>query len=59
MVEHNSWTPGNKAGYLIAALNEPAAHILHSVPTSLTYEEITAVLENLDGNHHMAEEFHA
>jgi hypothetical protein len=28
-----------KATYLIAALNEPAAHILHRVLTGATYEE--------------------
>jgi hypothetical protein len=38
--EHNGQTPGDKAEYLIAGLNKPAAHILHSVPTGATYEEV-------------------
>jgi hypothetical protein len=44
MTEHNGWTPGDTAAYLIAAAKEPAAHILLSVSTGATYEEITAVL---------------
>jgi hypothetical protein len=59
MTEDNGWTPGDKAAYLIAALNEPAAHTVHSVPTEATNEEIIAVLENRYGNHHLAEAFHA
>jgi hypothetical protein len=58
MAEHNGWTHGDKAAYLIAAMNEPATHILHSVPTGMPYEEITAVLENRYGDHHLAEAFH-
>jgi hypothetical protein len=43
------WTSGFEAAYLIADLNEPAAHIVHNVPTGATYEEATAVVENRYG----------
>jgi hypothetical protein len=61
MVEHtrNGWTPGDKAAYLIAALNEPTAHILCGIPTGVTYEEIIAMLENHYGDHHLVDAFHA
>jgi hypothetical protein len=59
MVEHKGWTPGDKASYLIAALNEPGTHMLHSIPTGATYEEVTAVVENRYGDHHLAEASHA
>jgi hypothetical protein len=58
MVGHNGWTPGDKATYLIAALNEPAANILHGIPTGVTYEAITVMLENHYSDHHLAETFH-
>jgi hypothetical protein len=58
MVEHNDWTPCNKAAYLIAALNEPAAHILYDVPTGVMYEEVTVALENRYSDHHLDEAFH-
>jgi hypothetical protein len=35
--ERNYWTPSEKATYLIPALNEPAARILHGVPTGATH----------------------
>jgi hypothetical protein len=41
VAEHSGWTPPEKATYLISALNEPAAHILHDVPTGATCDEIT------------------
>jgi hypothetical protein len=44
---------------LIAALNEPAAHILQSVPTRATYEEGTVALENRYDDHRLEEAFHA
>lgn len=56
--EHNGWTSDDKVAHLIAALNEPAAHILHSVPIGARYEEVTAALENRYGDHPM-EAFHA
>jgi hypothetical protein len=59
MAEHNGWKADDKTPYLIAALNNPAAHILHSVPTGAKYEEVTAVLENRYGYHHLEEAFHA
>jgi hypothetical protein len=59
VVEHNGWTPADKTTYLIAALNEPTANILHSVPTGTTYEEVTEVLKNCYSDHHLAEAFHA
>jgi hypothetical protein len=57
--EHNGWRPGDKAAYLIAALNEPAAHILLSVATSVTYGEVTEVVQNRYVDHHRSEAFHA
>jgi hypothetical protein len=39
-------------------LNEPAAHILHDVPTGETYEEVTEVLENSYSDYHLAGAFH-
>lgn len=59
MTEHNGWTLSNKAVYLTATLNKPAAHILHSDPTGAKYEEFAAVLENHYVDHHLAETFHA
>lgn len=59
MAEHYGWTPSDKHAYLIAFLNEPAKHILHSVLTGVKYEEITAVLENRYEDHHLTEAFHA
>jgi hypothetical protein len=59
MAEDNGRTPDDKAAYLIAALNEPSAHTVYSVPTEVTYEEIIAVLENRYCNHHLAKTFHA
>jgi hypothetical protein len=58
MAEHNGWTPEDKTAYLISALNEPAALIVHSIPTRAKYT-VTAVLENRCGDHHLAEAFHA
>jgi hypothetical protein len=51
IAEHNYWTPCKKATYLIATLNELAAHIIHGVPTGATYEEVTEALKNRYGNH--------
>jgi hypothetical protein len=59
MMEHNGWTLGDKAAYLIATLNEPTAHILHSNPTGAKYKEVAAVLKNRYVDHHLAETFHA
>jgi hypothetical protein len=59
MTQHNGWKPGGKAAYLIATFNDPGAHILHCVPTVTTYEEATAVLENRNGDQHLAEAFRA
>jgi hypothetical protein len=52
-------TPCERATYLIIALNEPTAHILHGVPTGATYEEVTEVLENCYGDHHLEAAFHS
>jgi hypothetical protein len=46
VAEHSAWAPREKATYLIAALNELAAHILQDVPSGATYEEVTEVLKN-------------
>jgi hypothetical protein len=40
VAEHNGWTSYDKAAYLIAALDEPAAHIPHSVPIGARYERL-------------------
>jgi hypothetical protein len=53
VAEHNYWPPCEKATYLIAALNKPAAHILHGVPTGVTQEEVTDVIVNHYGDHHL------
>jgi hypothetical protein len=58
-MEHNSWTPGDKAACVINALNEPATHGQESVPTGSKHEEVIVVLENQYGDHHLAEAFHA
>jgi hypothetical protein len=55
MTEHNSWILGDKATQLITTLNEPAAHILHSVPTEAKYEEGAAVLKNRYVAHHLVQ----
>jgi hypothetical protein len=59
MVEHNYWTLREKATYLITALNEPTAHILHGVPAGVTYEEVAEVLVNRYGDHHLEAAFHS
>jgi hypothetical protein len=59
MVEHNGWKADDKTACQIAALHKPAAHILHSVPSGGKYEEVTAVLENRYGEHHLVEAFRA
>jgi hypothetical protein len=46
VAEHNDWMPCDKATYLATTLNNPDAHILHGIPTKVTYEQITAVSEN-------------
>jgi hypothetical protein len=40
-------------------LNEPAAHILHEVPTVVSYEEVTEELENHYGDHHLEVALHS
>jgi hypothetical protein len=40
-------------------LNEPAAPILHNVPTGATYGEATEGLENCYGDHHLEAAFHS
>jgi hypothetical protein len=47
VAENSFWTPCEKATYLIASFYEPAVHILHGVPTAVTYEEVTEALESL------------
>jgi hypothetical protein len=59
MAVHNGRIPSDKASYLIAALNEPAAHSLHSDLNGAKYEEVTAVFEIRYRGHHLAEKFHA
>jgi hypothetical protein len=48
-----------KATYLIAALNEPAAHILYRILTGATYEEIIEAHENHYDDHHLEAAFHS
>jgi hypothetical protein len=57
--EHNHWTPHERTTYLITALDEPTAHILHSVFTVAKYKEVTAALEICYGGYCLAEAFHA
>lgn len=59
MTEHNYLTPHRKATYQITALNEPPAHILHEVPTGVSYEEVTEELENHCSNHHLEAALHS
>jgi hypothetical protein len=51
--------PCEKATYLTAALNEPAAHILYGVPAGVTYEVVTEMLENHYGDYHLQAAFHS
>jgi hypothetical protein len=59
VVDHNYWTPNEKASYMIAILNEPAAYILHGVPTGATYVEVTEALGNRYSDHHLKAAFHS
>jgi hypothetical protein len=59
VAEYNYWTPSKKATYMIAVLNEPAAHVLHDIPTGATYKHITEMLENRYGDHHLEAAFHS
>jgi hypothetical protein len=59
MAEHNGWTSGEKAAYMIVTLTEHATHILHSIPSGVMYKETTAVFENWYGDHHLEEAFQA
>jgi hypothetical protein len=52
-------TPQERATYLIATLNEPAALILHAALTGEIYEEVTEVLEHGYCGHHLEREFHS
>jgi hypothetical protein len=38
-------------------MNKPAAHILHGVPTRVTYNDVTEVLENSYSDHHLEAAF--
>jgi hypothetical protein len=58
VAEHKDWVPLKKATHLIATLNEPAAHILHVVPTGAMYREVTEVLASHCSYHHFEEVFH-
>jgi hypothetical protein len=53
VVERNYWTLRKKATYLIAALNQPAAHVLAGVPNRATCRGATEVLENRYGDYHL------
>jgi hypothetical protein len=59
MEEHNFWMPQEKATYLITALNEPAAHILHGAPTAVSYGVVTQGLENHYADHYLEALFHS
>jgi gas vesicle protein len=43
---HNDWTPREKAAHLLSVLQGQAAHVLHSVPTEASYEEIVGALRD-------------
>jgi hypothetical protein len=59
MVEHNYWIPCKRATYLISALIEPAARILHGFLTGGTYTEFTEAIGNRYGDHHLEVVFHS
>jgi hypothetical protein len=57
VVKRNYWAPHEKATYLMAALNEPDAHMLHGVHTTVTYKEVTYGLQNRYCEHHLEAAF--
>jgi hypothetical protein len=57
VVDHNYWTTHEKTTYLIAALNKVAACTLHGIHTGAMYKEVTDVLENHCGDHHLEAAF--
>jgi hypothetical protein len=59
VVQHNYWMPNEKASYLIADLNEPAAHILHGIPTGAMYVQVTEALGNRYSDRHLKAAFHS
>lgn len=58
-MEHNYWVPCKKATYLMTIFSDPAAHIVHDVPTGVIYEEVTEVFQNCHSDHHLAAVFHS
>jgi hypothetical protein len=52
--EHNCWTHQEKSTYLITALQDRAANVLHGIPTSATYEETLQASEDRFGDQHFA-----
>jgi hypothetical protein len=55
----NYWTPRESAKYQIVAMNEPAIHIPHGVPTEVMYKEATGALEIRYGDHQLEKPFHS
>jgi hypothetical protein len=53
VTEHDDCKPCQKA------LNEPATHILHDIPTGATDIEVGAVLEKCYGDNHLKAAIHA
>lgn len=58
LAEHNYRTPREKATYPIGAFNELDVHILHGIPTGVTYEVVEG-LENRYGDHLLETAFHS
>jgi hypothetical protein len=54
VAEHNCWMHREKLTYLITALKGRAADVLHTIPTSATYEETLQALEDRFGEQHFA-----
>jgi hypothetical protein len=59
MVEQNYWMSHNKATYLITTFNELAIYIIHDTPTETMYKDVTEVLEDRFGDHHLHAAFHS
>jgi hypothetical protein len=59
VAEHNCWMHREKLTYLITALKGRAADVLHTIPTSATYEETLQALEDRFREQHFAAAYHS
>ena len=50
----NNWMLSEKAAHLLSVLRGKAAHVLHTVPTEATYEDIVESLRDHFGDHQLA-----